>query len=204
MSNNDMPFTSTRDVSQPSYSEQRGWYQFTCGHCGNSVNAYVAAIFPKDASRVRWLLCTQCGNGSVLTEQGVIYPPAPAGPSLEGLPPDIEQAYKEARNCFSFKAYAACEQVCRKILMYVGVEKGERECDTFENYLTHLENEGYVTKPMKSWVEQIRKNGNKATHKLDNPGETRAKSTLMFTAELLRLIYEMDYVSKHYGGTPPP
>jgi hypothetical protein len=56
-------------------------------------------------------------------------------------------------------------------------------------------------------VELIRKHGNDATHELTIPDKSHAEGTLMFTAELLKLIYEMEfltnqYSSSHQGGTP--
>ena len=55
-----------------------------------------------------------------------------------------------------------------------------------------------ITPPMKGWVDLIRQHGNKATHSLESPDKKRAESTLMFTAELLRLIYEMEHLSMQY------
>jgi hypothetical protein len=88
--------------------------------------------------------------------------------------------------------------MCRKILMHVAVEKGAVAGDSFLNYITHLEKEGFVTPPMSKWVELIRKHGNKANHELSTPDKKQTESTLMFTAELLRLTYEMESISKRY------
>jgi hypothetical protein len=87
--------------------------------------------------------------------------------------------------------------------MYVAVEKGAQTGDSFSNYLTHLANLGYITPPMKGWVDLIRKHGNLSTHQLPSPDRTRAESTLMLTAELLRLIYEMEYLSSKYTASKP-
>ena len=54
---------------------------------------------------------------------------------------------------------------------------------------------------MKKWVDLIRTNGNQTTHELSNPDKKYAEGTLMFTAELLRLIYEMEYISNQYTST---
>ena len=51
---------------------------------------------------------------------------------------------------------------------------------------------------MKKWVDLIRKHGNISTHKLESPEKTRAESTIMFTAELLRIIYEMEHIANSY------
>jgi hypothetical protein len=96
-------------------------------------------------------------------------------------------------------AFTACELVCRKILMHVAVEKGAKEGASFSSYLKHLEGAGYVTPPMKKWVGLIRAHGNESTHRLPAPDQNRAESTLMFTAELLRLVYEMESLAEKYA-----
>jgi hypothetical protein len=96
-------------------------------------------------------------------------------------------------------AFTASELICRKILMHVGVEKGAKEGLQFAEYLGHLEAAGYVTPPMKPWVDLIRRHGNQATHRLDPVTRDRAEGTLMFTAELLRLTYEMAHMAARYS-----
>lgn len=71
-------------------------------------------------------------------------------------------------------------------------------------YLTHLETTGYITPPMKKWVDLIRKHRNDSTHKLDPPNEDRAESTLMLTTELLRIVYEMEHMATKYVPKPKP
>jgi len=41
--------------------------------------------------------------------------------------------------------------------MHVAVEKGAKEGESFAGYLAFLEQQGYVTPPMKPWVEVIRR-----------------------------------------------
>jgi hypothetical protein len=130
-----------------------------------------------------------------------LYPQTLFGPIIEGLPQNVQEAYEEARNCMSVRAYTACELLCRKILMHIAVEKGANEKETFAFYLTYLGKQGYITPPMTKWVDLIREHGGKATHLIDKPDRKRAESTLMFTAELLRLIYEMEHLANQY--TPP-
>jgi len=88
--------------------------------------------------------------------------------------------------------------MCRKILMHVGVDKGAKEGDTFASYLDYLQSQGYITPPMMEWVKLIRDHGNKSTHKLERPERKRAESTLDFTAELLRVVYEMQHMAAKY------
>ena len=99
-------------------------------------------------------------------------------------------------------AYTAAELICRKILMHVSVEKGAKEGESFASYISYLEKQGYVTPPMKPWVDIIRMHGNASTHQLEAPSQGRAKSTVMFTAELLRLTYEMEYMANKFIPKP--
>ncbi len=133
-----------------------------------------------------------------LSGDNTIYPGEMFGPTIQGLPKIVEEAYQEARSCMSVNAYTATELICRKILMHVAVEKGAKEKESFTHYLTFLAEQGYITPPMRKWVELIRVHGGKATHLIEKPDSTRAESTLMFTAELLRLIYEMEHLANKY------
>ena len=199
-----MAFKGHRSISHHDGSTPDAWLTYTCGHCNTQVSGAVVSSYSclkgeKGGPRkyIKWLLCTNCVEGSVQTSEQ-LFPGAPFGPLLEGLPNDVQEAYTEAKRCMEVNAFTAAELICRKILMHVAVEKGAKEGGSFAAYLTHLEKSGYVTPPMKGWVDLIRKHGNKATHKLASPSQERSESTVMLTAELLRLIYEMEYMSKKF------
>lgn len=138
-----------------------------------------------------WLRCPGCVMGSVEGAVGTVWPPADAMPRVEGLPDDVATAYDEARICFAVGAYAACEQTCRKILMHAAAAEGATAGARFVDYVDHLLTTGYVTPAMRPWVDLIRQHGNAATHDLERVFRERAQGTLMFTVELLRLVYEM-------------
>jgi hypothetical protein len=195
---------SHRWINHKQPDSKFAWHSFKCGHCGNDVTGIVHSTFPDESGPIKWILCPKCENGSVLTKDGTMHPFQLFGTSIVGLPADIDAAYAEARKCFSINAHTACEQMCRKILMHVAVEKGAEEGEKFEIYVDYLAKAGYVTPPMKGWVDLIRKNGNKSTHKLHAPDPVRAESTLVFTAELLKLVYEMEHLSKKYAPTSNP
>jgi Domain of unknown function (DUF4145) len=125
-----------------------------------------------------------------------------AGPTLEGLPADVAAAYEESRRAFGVNAFTSTELVCRKILMHVAVDKGAKTGKPFVDYLDHLAAAGYVTPPMRPWVDLIRTHGNESTHELPSPTRERAEGTLMFTAELLRLSYEMAFLAEKYAPVP--
>lgn len=196
-----MEFKSHSYIHRGDGGTTNSWHSYVCGHCKKFVTGLVAGAFDKPDGPIKWLLCPSCVDGSVLTRNGVLYPFEIFGPEIQGVPQDTNQAYDEARTCFSVKAYTACELLCRKILMHVAVDKGAQAGDNFEKYINYLETLGYITPPMKKWVDLIRTNGNQATHELSNPDKKYAEGTLMFTAELPRLIYEMEYISNQYTST---
>jgi hypothetical protein len=178
------------------------WESYTCPYCARDVAGAVVASYQYPAGVwCLWLRCPHCGKGAVI-QDGVLYPDLPFGPPIEGLPEQVAQAYEEARNCIGAQAFTAAELICRKILMHVAVDKGAVEGKSFVAYLDHLAQEGYVTPPMKGWVDLIRKHGNLAAHELPAPDQRRAESTVMFTAELLRLVYEMEHMAKRYAPEP--
>jgi hypothetical protein len=174
-----------------------------CGHCGTSVSSSVIALtHEKDVPEVKWLRCPACHKGMVLNE-GQLSPSSAVGDAVEGLPADTAEAYEEARRAASFAAYTACELMCRKILMHVAVDKGAPAGKPFTVYLDHLVQEGYLTPPMKPWVDVIRKRGNIATHEIPSSNREQAVGTLTFTTQLLRLVYEMAFKVKNSLPAPP-
>jgi len=196
-------FLGLDKVKHPDYRDEESRHSYTCGHCNKDVSGVVVSTYHTVLGRVNWVLCTHCGYGSVIND-GLLYPNSSFGPVIEGLPELVLEAYTEARNCYSLNAFTATELICRKILMHVAVEKGAKEKETFQFYLDFLGEKGYITPPMTKWVDLIRQHGGKATHLIEKPDRKRAESTLMFTAELLRLIYEMDYLANQYTPKPKP
>lgn len=193
-----MVFAGYENISHPKTHQPEAYHGYFCSYCGTSVTGFVVAIYHHTNQNVKWLICPNCAEGSVYTSGRRVLPGASFGPVIEGLPDLVLAAYQEARNCMTIGAYTSCELICRKILMFVAVEKGAKEGLSFTSYLDELKSIGYVTPPMETWVELIREHGNKATHQLETPERERAESTMMFTAELLRLVYEMDHIGKKY------
>ena len=174
-------------------SDKGAWVDFTCGHCGRGVTGFKIAGMDQEY----WLICPSCKMGTVgniLLK--VSYPGVKFGQELQGLPSDVAEAYDEARRSMSVNAFVGAELICRKILMHIAVDKGAAEGESFQSYIDHLQAEGHITPTMKPWVDLIREHGNMVTHTLEEPDGERAKHTVIFTAELLRVIYEMEYLSK--------
>ena len=180
--------------------DDRSWESISCGHCGETVSAaVVASIEGTHGANIKWMQCPKCHDGSVRTLDGSVYPGALFGPSIDGLPTDVEAAYQEAQACMIVNAFTATEGMCRKLLMHVAVDKGAKEGATFASYIDHLVAEGYVTPPMKEWVKLIKDHGNEAQHRLAMPSRERAEGTVLFTAQLLRMVYEMAHLAAQFA-----
>jgi len=123
----------------------------------------------------------------------VVVPGPLFGRAIEGLPDEVRDAYAEARKCFQVQAFTAAVLLCRKLLMYVAVNKGDKPNKHFVEYIDYLVSKNYVSEPMKPWVTRIKDNGNEATHELPPSDEKMATDTLQFTATLLHLIYEIEH-----------
>ena len=55
-----------------------------------------------------------------------------------------------------------------------------------------------MTPPMKEWVKLIKDHGNEAQHLIAAPDRKRAEGTLIFTAQLLRTVYEMGHLAGQF------
>lgn len=150
---------------------------------------------------VAWARCTNCHFGVVINK-GVLSPAGLEGEDVEGLPVETAQAYAEARRTASAGAFTSCELMCRKILMHVAVDKGADTNKNFAHYVGYLEEHGFITPPMKPWVEIIRQRGNEATHEIPASTEDKALGSLAFTTQLLRLVYEMEHRASQYMPKP--
>lgn len=95
-------------------------------------------------------------------------------------------------------AFTACTMICRKILLHVAVEKGADADKPFEFCVDYLQGQGYISPSMKPWVDRIRKLGNEGAHDLEAPSSESATSALVFTGELLRTVYEMQYLNAKF------
>lgn len=130
----------------------------------------------------------------------VLHPAPLPGRSLDGLPEEVEQAYHEARASAGVGANTGSELMCCKILMHVAADKGAKERQPFEFYVDYLQELGYITPPMRPWVDRIRDRANKATHRLPSTTDEQALMTLTFTEQLLRNVYEMPYLTEQRFG----
>ena len=165
-----------------------------CGHCGVRVAGIVVASCPNRS--IEWIGCPACHNGSVANSDGVVYPMPLPGDETQGLEDSIKGAYKEARQSLSSQNNTACVLMCRKILMYVAVDKGADKGKQFTYYVDYLVEQGHITSTMRDWVDKIRELGNEAAHVIPSSDYETANLALTFTTLLLKNIYEIAHLLK--------
>lgn len=120
-----------------------------------------------------------------------IQTPRPAfGKSVASLPLDVERLYDEARRAMSVEAWTAAALVGRKLLMNVAATHGAEDKLTFNQYVDFLMTEGWITPPMRPWVDEIRLIGNEATHELPQITEERAIHLMAVLEMLLMVVFE--------------
>lgn len=163
-----------------------------CGHCGVTVEPAVIAQSPGPRGVIDFVRCPSCGEGTVLASNGIAYPSAPAGVLVPNLPPDVEVAWREARSAHAVAAYTAAEIMCRKILMHLAVDVVKSGSGkNFSQYVTDLDDAGFVAPGLRAVVDQIRQRGNAANHELPASTEQESLTTMAITEHLLRTIYEL-------------
>lgn len=172
---------------------------FQCGHCGFHVANDRG--YSKKTSKQIIYLCPNCDRPTFFDERGLQFPSTAPGYEVKNVPNELEQLYREARNCCSVSAFTASVLVSRKMLMNIAVVQGAQEGLKFIQYVEFLANNGFIPPNGKGWVDHIRKKGNEATHEISLMVQADAEELISFTEMLLKFIYE--FPSRVPTGTTP-
>lgn len=173
--------------------------RYRCANCDSEVAAAMGYATPQNPAATLIAICPNCGYPTF--HNGVTqFPSASVGRSVAALPAEVAAAYEEARKSLSSGCSNACTLLLRRLLMFLAVEHGASEGQTFVEYITHLEKSGYVPPGAKTWLDKIRTRGNDATHRLPHVESVEAQQLLDFAEMLLRFMYE--FPSK-LGKTAP-
>lgn len=177
-----------------SAADERAWALIPCSNCGGTQTAVIAYTFR--SADIRWLRCVNCKQGMV-ENYGAISPETKPLRVPAGLPGAELAAWKEVRECLAVGAHTAAVMLCRKLLLHVAVRHGLPAKDergwapSYQAAVTHLEEEGLITKLMRPWVDRIKDVGNEANHEIQPVNADVALDVATFTEQLLRLAYEM-------------
>jgi len=183
---------------------------YTCGYCGEKVCSNEGYFLTND----------YYGGGGVPTGQGFIYichncnkptyitydeqvPQSAFGISFsKEIFPDEKTylLYNEIRNCYKASAYSSCVLSARKLLMHIAVDCEAEENKDFKYYVDYLDDNNYIPKNCKEWVNIIRLKGNEATHHIEIFNEKDAKQIINFLEILINVVYAMKYQADNYIG----
>lgn len=171
--------------------------QYQCSYCGNRVgpsNKFLGtgggAGLP--AKNVSIFICPVCNQPTFFDYFKKQIPGIRLGADLQQVPTDgLKQLYDEARDCSAASAFTACVMACRKILMNLAVREGAKEGLGFVEYVDYLNDNGYVPKKGKDWVDRIRKMGNEANHAIASKNQSDASDILHLVEMLLRFNFEL-------------
>lgn len=174
---------------------------YRCGHCGDKCasnrgyrgKACFPSGHPNGSPPANIYICGGCGRPTFTVHgfKAWSVPSPKAGHTVEKLPPDVHELYEEARNAFAANAPTAATLLCRKLLMNTAVVEGANEGLSFSSYIDYLGEKGLLPPKSDGWVNEIRKNGNDATHKAESVDQELAARTLKMTAALLTYCYEL-------------
>ncbi len=171
--------------------------QYHCSYCGNRVGPSqkffgVCGGAGIPTKNVSIFICPVCYQPTFFDYANNQIPGVRLGADLQYVPSDgLKQLYDEARDCSAAGAYTACVMACRKILMNLAVREGAKEGLGFVEYVDYLNDNGYVPKKGKDWVDRIRKMGNEANHAIAPKNHGEAKDILHLVEMLLRFNFEL-------------
>lgn len=172
---------------------------YTCYNCGETISSKEGYNCSEDHFNKgefgKIYICHICKSPTYFIYDKQI-PGSIYGVEVKHLPDDLNNAYDEARKCFSVDAFTSSVLCCRKILMHIACEKGADEGKRFEYYVDYLNNNGYIPPNGREWVDSIRRLGNQATHKLEMKSKVDAELAIKFTSMLLKFIYEFPELLK--------
>lgn len=174
-----------------------GSHPFRCGYCGFNVASDRGYHYNNPTRKI--YVCPHCDSPSYF-EGDIQVPGVVPGNEVAHVPQDLENLYREARNCCSVSAFTASVLASRKMLMNIAVRQGAKVGDKFIEYVNYLANNGFIPPNGKGWVDHIRKKGNEATHEIALMARADAEELIGFTEMLLKFIYEFP---ARVPATPP-
>lgn len=172
---------------------------YTCGYCGRHTSSTEGLPLVEDTSKRNDLLidlpkqgiyiCTHCKMPSFFWEN-IQIPGNRFGNPVVGISIQMADLYEEARSSYSVGAYTGVVLLCRKLLMHIAVELGAEEEKRFVEYVDYLDKNHYISANSKKWVDQIRKDGNEATHQMATKTKEDAEKLIKFCEMIMKTNFE--------------
>jgi len=182
-------------------AKERNEVSLCCPYCNVKVRAVSdTRIFDVDSGAIKYQIfrCPECHMPITIGIDGEIIPPPRTLPfeNIKHLPDMIEKLFCECRKCFSLDCYCSAILVTRTIIMHIATNLGAKPNLKFVQYIDYLENQGYISKHNRTWVDKIRDLGNHYVHELDEATEAEAELAITFIMQLLRNVYELPQMAK--------
>lgn len=175
-------------------AESIGHMGWKCGYCGKEVGGDIGYMREAAETDKCIFICPRCENPTAFIADdynGIRQFPAGAyGNDIDGLPGSVASIYDEVRRCIQYSAYTAAVLAMRKLLMHIAVEHGAPENLNFAEYVSFLEDAHWIPPNGHDWVDEVRKKGNEATHRIFTASHDDAVQLLGFVEMLLRFVYE--------------
>ena len=184
-------------VKNKDKSEQK----LSCPYCNVTVRASAdTRIFDMDTGAIKYTIfkCPECYMPITMGITGEMIPSSRFLPfdDVEHLPQKIEKMYHECRKSYANECYCSVVTVARTTLMHLAVNLGATSGLTFINYIDYLEDNGYIARHNRAWVDKIRQLGNQYVHELDEATAEDAKLAMIFISRLLSNVYEMPEMAR--------
>jgi hypothetical protein len=163
---------------------------WVCGYCEHKVASrisYYTGGHPQALARA----CPECNCLTLFTPEGESLPIAPPGSPVVNVPSELSDLHDEARHAAGAGAHTASVMVSRKMLMNIAVREGAPENQRFVQYVDYLEDEGFFSPKMRSFVTYIKDLGNEANHEIAPKTAEDAIAAIEFVGALLRHNYEV-------------
>ncbi|MFS1028288.1 Uncharacterised protein [Enterococcus saccharolyticus] len=163
---------------------------YQCGYCENMVGSQRGMVAM--GYSIYAVICPTCGCMSMVGVDGYQVPGESYGNPVDNLPDDVKYLYDEARECYKAEAYTGVILIARKCLANVAINLGAEDGNSFVSYVDFLSKNGYIAEKSKKWVDEIRKEGNSATHNKASKNKHDANKILRFLEMLLLINYEFN------------
>lgn len=166
---------------------------YICPFCKKEVASQYGYYFRIDSHHFDFnrkiVICPHCNNPTYFNYSDR-YPGETHGPDVKKLSVVVQNAYNEARVCFSNNSFTACAMMCRKIIMNVSVGEGAKEGESFISYIDFIKNNNLIGKKSNYRLDKIRQSGNDANHQIREISKEEARELLDITSFLLITLFE--------------
>ncbi|WP_238654056.1 DUF4145 domain-containing protein [Paenibacillus piscarius] len=184
--------------------KDKAQHTLSCPYCNVKVRAISETrIFDADTGAIKYHIfkCPECFMPITIGIDGEIIPTSQLLPfeDIPYLPSSIEKMYCECRKCFSNACFYSVIMVARTLIMHISADLGATSNLRFVEYINYLEQEGYISRHNRTWVDKIRKLGNQYIHELDEATEDEAKLAITFIKHLLINVYELPQMAQGEG-----